>query len=529
MQNENTPKRTRGNSPAEQPQATPAAPEIRLRKPDGNPEFDRDVVTDMILSDEFLEKLYPIYKLVERAGHSHRFLSSDLSRKVAGWCVEHFETYHKAPGPLIKRIFKKEIEALPEDEGKMLGMFLQNLSDENEQRKEYEFHADSHLGFAKEHIKECLKLAHVTDARRTAKTTTADAVAELDAQYLALLAAIDGADQGPAGLSGRGLEVMKIPETQWVVTGLLPEGLSVLGGKPKKGKSVLALNILLAVTSTMPMFEGTEIEKGSAIYLALEDTPKRLQDRINKMKGGAEWVGELSVFPQMTFPRMPEGLARLENEIKKHGDLRLVVIDTWGRFQAPESGKRDPYEVSVEEFGKVKALADKYHISILIIHHLKKEKTEDIVDSFIGTIGRVGTADTLLALVRKGQELDATLHIEGRDVESQDLALQFNPAVLTWRVVGSAEEFSLSMNRQKIVDAILLSGGPMAPKAIARQTGLKLGYVETTVQRMAKRGLLTQSGRYGPYDVCVDTKVKAQVRERSRGKRSLGEKTPGET
>ena len=302
MQNENTPKRTRGNSPAEQPQATPAAPEIRLRKPDGNPKFHRDVVTDMILSDDFLEKLYPIYKLVERAGHSHRFLSSDLSRKVAGWCVEHFETYHKAPGPLIKRIFKKEIEALPEDEGKMLGMFLQNLSDENEQRKEYEFHADSHLGFAKEHIKECLKLAHVTDARRTAKTTTADAVAELDAQYLALLAAIDGADQGPAGLSGRGLEVMKIPETQWVVTGLLPEGLSVLGGKPKKGKSVLALNILLAVTSTMPMFEGTEIEKGSAIYLALEDTPKRLQDRINKMKGGAEWVGELSVFPQMTFP-----------------------------------------------------------------------------------------------------------------------------------------------------------------------------------------------------------------------------------
>ena len=114
--------------------------------------------------------------------------------------------------------------------------------------------------------------------------------------------------------------------------------------------------------------------------------------------------------------------------------------------------------------------------------------------------------------------MDATLHIEGRDVESQDLALQFNPAVLTWRVVGSAEEFSLSMNRQKIVNAILLSGGPMAPKAIARQTGLKLGYVETTVQRMAKRGLLTQSGRYGPYDVCVDTKVKARSRRRSRVK-----------
>jgi hypothetical protein len=526
MSNENPTKRTRGNFPAEQPQATPVVPEIRLRQLDANPELDRDVVTDMILSDEFLEKLCPIYKLLERAGCSHRFLSSGLSRTVAGWCFEHYEKHREAPGPDIEIIFKKEIKALPEDEGKLLGMLLQSLADENERRKEYEFHVNSHFAWAKEHIKDCLKVAHVNDARRTVKTATAEAVAELDAQYQALLTAIDGMGQELPSLEGRGLEMKKIPQTKWVIPGMLPEGLSVLGGKPKKGKSILALNILLAITSEAPIFEGMEIEKGSAIYLALEDVPRRLKDRIAKMKGGAEWVGELTMFPQMTFPPMPEGLIRLENAIENHENknLRLVVVDTWGRFKAPESGKRDPYEVSVEEFSKIKALADKHHVSILLILHMKKEKTEDIIDSFIGTIGRVGTADTLLGLVRKGQEPDATLHIEGRDVEPQDLAVQLDPATLTWKIMGKAKDFKLSTNRQAIVDAILTTGEPMTSGEIARAVkasgkDMSLASVEVTTNQMTKHRTLVRSGkqRHYFYDVSPDIKVRTTLRrEKSR-------------
>src|SRR5262249_58141949 len=73
------------------------------------------------------------------------------------------------------------------------------------------------------------------------------------------------------------LVAMELPEPRWAVEGILPEGVTVLAGKPKLGKSWLALNVALAVAGGGVALGAVRVEGGLVLYLALEDTRRRLQ------------------------------------------------------------------------------------------------------------------------------------------------------------------------------------------------------------------------------------------------------------
>ena len=58
---------------------------------------------------------------------------------------------------------------------------------------------------------------------------------------------------------------MQLPEPKCVVKDLLPEGLDLLCGKPKLGKSWLALNIALAIASGGIALGSIQVEQGQVL------------------------------------------------------------------------------------------------------------------------------------------------------------------------------------------------------------------------------------------------------------------------
>ena len=68
-----------------------------------------------------------------------------------------------------------------------------------------------------------------------------------------------------------------------MIQDILPEGLSIMAGKSKVGKSVFALNVGLAVSGGKD-FLNRKTEKGDVLYITYEDGDgRRLQDRVGKM------------------------------------------------------------------------------------------------------------------------------------------------------------------------------------------------------------------------------------------------------
>ena len=88
-----------------------------------------------------------------------------------------------------------------------------------------------------------------------------------------------------------GKELMQIPiePLEFTIADILPHGLFILAGSPKVGKSWLALDMCYAV-ATGGEFWDYPATQGDALYLALEDNPSRLQERLAKVSSEGDIV-----------------------------------------------------------------------------------------------------------------------------------------------------------------------------------------------------------------------------------------------
>jgi hypothetical protein len=127
----------------------------------------------------------------------------------------------------------------------------------------------------------------------------------------------------PKGFTASELIRMEIPEPKYVIPGIIPPGLTILAGKPKEGKSILALNICVDVSLGDKVFDKIQVEQGGVLYLALEDTKRRLQNRLTDMLMGRLAPNNLVFFTD--WKRMDQGgLDELENTINK-----IEALDWW--------------------------------------------------------------------------------------------------------------------------------------------------------------------------------------------------------
>jgi len=272
----------------------------------------------------------------------------------------------------------------------------------------------------------------------------------------------------------------ELPPVRWTIPEILPEGLTLLAGKPKLGKSWLALSVALSIAAGGVALGAQPVTKGDVLYLALEDNARRLQSRARRLlESMTETPSNLDF--ALGWPRLGEGgLAYLEEYLKAHPDLRLVVIDTWARV-APPSGERrcSQYEGDYESLTPLKRLADTYHVSILAVHHLRKTGSSDVLDEIIGSTGVTGAVDGTMILKRDRGQTEATLFVTGRDVErEQQLALSFDATTALWTLVGNAEELCCTRARQEILD-LLREQGPDGMKTREIAEALQKNYHTT--------------------------------------------------
>ena len=274
----------------------------------------------------------------------------------------------------------------------------------------------------------------------------------------------------PAPFTLQELLDRELPPIQWAIPDILPEGLTLLAGKPKLGKSWLALAMALAVAAGGVALGTLPVTQGEVLYLALEDNERRLQSRTQQLLASMTTVPNSMAF-ELRWPRLDQGgLMHLEEYLKAHPHVRLVVIDTWARVSPKaQHRQRSQYEDEYEALTPLKYLADTYRVSILAIHHLRKMRGDDVLDEITGSIGLTGAVDGALILKRERGQHEASLFVTGRDIEhEQQLALRFDAQTALWTLVGNAEEVRRTKERQEILD-LLSEQFPegMSPRQVA--------------------------------------------------------------
>jgi hypothetical protein len=274
---------------------------------------------------------------------------------------------------------------------------------------------------------------------------------------------------------------MTLPEPRWAVNGVLPEGLSILAGKPKLGKSWLALGFALAVASGGTALGSVAVEKGDVLYLALEDTRRRLQSRLNKLLGAQHARPPERLTLAVEWPRMGEGgLEAVGAWLERHKEARLVVVDTWVKFRPKKLVKTDDYEWDYQHGGELKKVADRERLATWPLHHCRKLGAADPLEEVSGSVGLTGVADAVLVMRRERGRHDAALFVMGRDVEEQELALSWSGQFCTWSLLGDAQEYRISKERSEVVSVVRRAGRPVR----AGEVAAALGKSQPTVRKL---------------------------------------------
>ena len=283
---------------------------------------------------------------------------------------------------------------------------------------------------------------------------------------------------------------------KWAVEGFLPSGCTILAGSPKVGKSILALHLAIGVAIGGKVLGNIQVQQGDVLYLALEDNKRRLKERIL----GSD-IDEDAKLDRLTLttqvPRQHEGgIEYLEWWLEEHPHARLVIIDTLQKFRKQLSGKGSMYAEDYECISQIKAVADKWDVPILIIHHLKKAKEQDDwLNEFSGSQGISGSADTLFALKRQRTDNHAILHRTGRDVEEKDFSMRIDR--FGWVLEGDAELFTIPEWKRQILD-YLKKHGQCTPMDLAQYLNLNINTAKGNLARLLKEGVLDKAG-YGIY------------------------------
>ncbi len=281
------------------------------------------------------------------------------------------------------------------------------------------------------------------------------------------------------------LNRMEFPEVRYVIPGILPEGLAVLAGRPKIGKSWWALGHAVDIASA-----------GSVLYLALEDPPRRLQRRMRALLGDRPAPRALEF--RTEWPRLDTGgLDAIASWLDGHPLARLVVVDTIAKIRPPRGRSEDGYLGDYGVWGALQALLLSHPgVAILGNHHQRKGDADDVLDTVLGSQGVTGAVDTVLVLRKARGSADGELFVTGRDVEEeQTRALRFDGG--RWTDIGKAEDCRMSTERNELV-ALLGVEGALSIRDVSNALGIEYATARMRLTRAADAGTVRKQvgGKY---------------------------------
>jgi RecA-family ATPase len=293
-------------------------------------------------------------------------------------------------------------------------------------------------------------------------------------------------------VSGTAIMSMQFPKLRWAVCGFVPEGLSILAGRQKLGKTWLAFDWAIAVAKGGHAMGSVQCEHGEVLYIDLENGYRRIQGRMRALGIGpnAELLQHIQFM--VRAPRLDKGLIEiLQRWRASTTNPRLVIIDVFQRVR-PEIGRQaNLYAADYDALSPLQSWATQHGIAVVLIHHTRKGGADDPLEALSGTNGLSACADTTLVLDRDAGGY--TLYVRGRDVEERKVAVAFEDG--HWRILGEAADIRRSDERSRILDVLSDADGPMSPSEISDVLGVEKNNVQQLLFQMGKTGEVTKNGR----------------------------------
>jgi hypothetical protein len=312
------------------------------------------------------------------------------------------------------------------------------------------------------------------------------------------------------GINAADLLDLDLPPLEYLVEGVIPEGTSLLAAAPKVGKSLLCLNIALAVATGGKALGKADVQQGRVLYIDLDGNIRGMQRRLKAMlrdedaQTTREALSRLDIYHE--FPRVEpnndtDARSRIREYLAAYPDTRLLVVDTLADVRPKTSGHRNMYETDREALTPFRSLCAEHGVSSIFVHHTNKSTSGDPMEHVSGSTGLPSAVDNVLVMTKERGAHDAELQVMPRHEEDATHALEFDAHVATWTVKGNAEAFAKTEVRQIVLDALraVYEGDPVGPKDVAGACeDVSYDVVRKRLGNLVEEGKAQKKG-YGKY------------------------------
>lgn len=212
------------------------------------------------------------------------------------------------------------------------------------------------------------------------------------------------------------LENLPVRNVEPVIEGLLmPHQLALLGGKPKVGKSIFALEMCNAIARGEPFLGRFGVRQGKVIYWMADDPNEhRFRERLETLGGLSDqiyvsWARE---------PLTPPILAEFKGLIEEHRPV-LFVVDCYQAIRLQRGANSDFVAREYNEIRMLTDLAEQAGPAIVLIVHASKGVSKDAFDVIAGSYGVGAAASTRIVYERyQTGRPERLVRADGRDVEA---------------------------------------------------------------------------------------------------------------
>lgn len=269
-------------------------------------------------------------------------------------------------------------------------------------------------------------------------------------------------------------------DEEWLVDGLIPlHGLTILGGNPKSGKTLFALDLCIAV-ATQTSFFGRETVPAAFLFVTEEGTPGEMRKRFRRLvseksRGLPSLPGRIVFRRGIRFddPRSWQGV---RDAIGRLDQPTLVVLDPLRDLLVGD--ENDSNTIATVNRAIQAILRDYAEVTVVLLHHLSKRGEGDGGQRLRGSTAIWGTVDNTLILKAEpipddagesGEvELRGTISTEPKNAPRARFQWRWDPE--TGQVIEAAAEARTLADRARVFLTERGSGATLAQIAEALQT-----------------------------------------------------------
>lgn len=282
-----------------------------------------------------------------------------------------------------------------------------------------------------------------------------------------------------------------------ILDGIIPVGVTLISAAPKVGKTRWLTQLSVAAVRGTPFLD-RKVTQTRVLTLALEDGAHRYQKSLHTLVGSNR-PGRSELTIRTTSARLNEGgITKIEQHLDKHPECRLVIIDVLARVR-PRGRGSDKYQLDYDALAPLQRIANLRQIAIVVVHHTnQRADVTDIFELVSGTAGLIGVVDSLMVLQRRRSDDVGLLHIAGRSVEEQTIALSFTNGWWGPAPEGMPAELLTESKEARALWLWLAENDGASTEDLAKQYGRAVNTTQKLLHRLEDRELVDSLGKAAP-------------------------------